>query len=79
MLILVNQIVEMHSRSNNFFIQDAVMLVIKPIAVENVDISDAFKYDWKPESSKLVFDKSSHVDSQSCIGWYSTQKVAKNG
>ena len=51
---LVNQIVEMHSRSSHFFIQGAVMLIIKPIAVENVDISGYFN-DWKPESSKLVF------------------------
>ena len=50
---LVNQIVEMHSRSDRFFIQGAVMLIVKPIAVENVDISGHFD-DWKPESSKLV-------------------------
>ena len=50
----MNQIVEMHSRSSHFFIQGAVMLIIKPIAVENVDISGYFN-DWKPESSKLVF------------------------
>ena len=52
----MNQIVEMHSRSHHFFIQGAVMLIIKPIAVENVDISGHFN-DWKPESSKLVFIK----------------------
>ena len=50
----MNQIVEMHSRLHHFFIQGAVMLIIKTIAVENVDISDHFN-DWKPESSKLVF------------------------
>ena len=43
----------MHSRSEHFFIQGAVMLIIKPIAVENVDISNHFN-DWKPESSKFV-------------------------
>ena len=51
---LVNQIVEMHSRSHHFFVQGAVMLIIKPIAVETVDISHHFN-DWKPESSKLVY------------------------
>ena len=50
---LVNHIVEMYSRSNQFFIQYAVMLIIKPIAVDNVDISHHF-IDWNPEALKLA-------------------------
>ena len=42
----------MHS-NNHFFIEDAVMLVIKPIAVENVDVSHHF-LDWNPEALKLA-------------------------
>ena len=43
----------MHSRSNDFFIQDAVMLIVKPIKVDDVDISRRF-IDWNPEAITLA-------------------------
>ena len=39
--------------SNQLFIQDAVMLIIKPIAVDNIGISNHF-IDWNPEAIKLA-------------------------
>ena len=52
-IYLVNQIVEMQS---DHFIQDAVMLIIKPITVDNVDISHHF-IEWNPEASRLVIKR----------------------
>ena len=46
----------MHSRLKHSFIQGAVMLIIKPIAVDNVDISGDFN-DWKPEAIPLVIKR----------------------
>ena len=47
-LNVVNQIIEMHSRSPHYFEKGSVMLVFRPLEVEGKKITGFV--DWKPES-----------------------------
>lgn len=51
--IIVNQIIEMHSRANKYFEDGSVMLILRPLEVQGKDISKIF-FEWEPESSKYV-------------------------
>ena len=48
--ILVNQIIEMHSRSSNYFEKGSIMLIFRPLEVEGKEVTGFV--DWKPESRK---------------------------
>ena len=43
----------MYSRSNDYFRNGAIILIIKPTEVDGFDISDDY-FDWKPEPSQSV-------------------------
>ena len=47
-LNLVNQIIEMHSRSPWYFEKGSIMLIFRPLEVEGREITGFI--DWKPES-----------------------------
>ena len=49
-LNLVNQIIEMHSRSPNYFKEGSIMLIFRPLEVEGKGITGFI--DWEPESIK---------------------------
>ena len=49
-LNLVNQIIEMHSRSPNYFEKGSIMLIFRPLEVEGKGITGFI--DWEPESIK---------------------------
>ena len=48
--------VEMYSSSNDYFINGAIMLIIKPFEVDSSNISDDYIH-WKPQPSQLVIIK----------------------
>ena len=49
-LNLVNQIIEMHSRSPYYFEEGSIMLIFRPLEVEGRKVTDFV--DWKPESTE---------------------------
>ena len=51
---LVSHIVEMCSKSSDFFIQGALMLIIKPIEVDNDDRISHHFIDWNPEETIML-------------------------
>ena len=49
-LNLVNQIIEMHSRSPYYFEEGSIMLIFRPLEVEGRKVTGFV--DWKPESTE---------------------------
>ena len=49
-LNLVNQVIEMHSRSPHYFEKGSIMLIFRPLEVEGKKITGFI--DWEPESIK---------------------------
>ena len=49
-LNLVNQIIEMLSRSGKFFVEGSIMLIFRPLEVEGRKVNDFV--DWEPESTE---------------------------
>ena len=52
-ILLVSQIVEKYTKNNKLMKLNTVMLIIKPLSVDNIDISNHF-IDWNPGLTRLV-------------------------
>ena len=56
-IYIVSQIVTMYSQGDSrLFIDDAVMLIIKPITVDKNDMSNYF-FEWNPDLPRLVIKR----------------------
>ena len=50
-VVTVNQIIEMCSRARMYFADGSVMLIVRPLEVQGVSVSDTFLA-WEPESQE---------------------------
>ncbi|XP_065916011.1 uncharacterized protein [Dysidea avara] len=73
----VNQIIEIHSRSNKYFVKGSIMIIFQPLEVEGKDISNSFA-NWTPESIEYWKSSNSLSKLNAWLGHHQSEIVDDN-